>query len=1230
MSEEVGKNVILTNKGEIMDINYVSIGTDWSTDAYWRIPKGDQYYGCPGKGWVGHKGSCYLVVQEERDWNGANDYCHKEVAELATIKDENEQSFLFSQLPQGSYCFNKFHNNTMCDKWAEYGECERNPVWMATNCHLACKHCMHNCRDIHKSFKCLEWAKQGECARNPKWMLKNCAMSCGVCQGAPTRGYWIGLQSTGMDQSYRWSDHSEVTYTNWNTHQPLWFNLRPRSCVAMFVQNGQWNDGQCSDPLPGFICKRSKMLLSITTQSPFKEGCSMENGYGYGVYCYVYVKEQKSWVDAQKKCVSQGGTLAFVGDAYIQAFVASELQNQLQDYWIGLSVTNGNWSWDGYQIDDIRRTLLHLDRNVKVDEVTGGCFAMSAKKPIGLWKIHTNCSSELPSVCQVPRPGFTTTTPPTTVSSTEPLPPCEDTWQSYGQYCYKVSDEKQQWHVAREICIHYGGAMVTINDADENNAIARMIDEESWLGLHDTESEGVFVWEDGSPTLYTFWYRNEPNNAGAGEDCAAISPGDGYWNDLTCYIAKRYICKIPRGKSVNKDPPMINTFKACDESSPDDGWKVFGDYCYYLGNDEMLTWHDANANCLSKGSNLASVHSEEENRFLLSMVAHESDVCWIGFNDLDLDNRFSWSDESVVDFTSWASGQPNDIYGEKCVPIVFDGSWHDYPCNDRKPYICMKRKDAGTMTTMTPTKVVINGGCPEGFNHTFGNKCFYFNYDDKTYRDHAKDQCETIRGHLPSIHSENEKDFIALHVNGVSTSVWLGMQDLDTDGHFDWTDNSPLDYSNWAPNEPSSNHYDAYAHEPCVEMWTNGDNLGLWNDVKCSVSRGFLCSTFKDPSIPILSVCPDGYVLLKQICYMLITATQSWNQSLQSCSIDGAQMISIANPVDFLVLKVLLGSVDLTTEVWVGGTLNDNNLQWNDGSSPTVPARTSIPTGCLYSRNNILSSAECSENRVVICKIDNSISTTSSTTVVTTVTDPYTYTCRDKSWILYKNNCYTTVLELTSFPYTKCSDYGMALASINSADEEYNITTQILQRYSSERYHGHYPYFWIGLTLLTGNEPGDTWTDGSKLVYSNFDNDDRNKRQGCVYMVLYTQQWRVGSCMDKHFYICKGPADIAMVPSSTSQAENSTVSSTLTTTQFKLPHIHRSSKMDRVADDSGLTGGQIAGIIIGVIGLLVIIGSVVYIIKSWTFKKPPYNFASPSLGFDNALFHKNQENVDIN
>jgi mannose-binding lectin len=57
----------------------------------------------------------------------------------------------------------------------------------------------------------------------------------------------------------------------------------------------------------------------------------------------------------------------------------------------------------------------------------------------------------------------------------------------------------------------------------------------------------VFVWEDGSPTFYTSWNDNEPNNGGSGEDCALMRPIDGDWNDLSCFIPKQYICKIPRG-----------------------------------------------------------------------------------------------------------------------------------------------------------------------------------------------------------------------------------------------------------------------------------------------------------------------------------------------------------------------------------------------------------------------------------------------------------------------------------------------------------------------------------------------------------------------------------------------------------------------------------------------------------------------------------------------------------
>ncbi|XP_053408178.1 uncharacterized protein LOC123560994 isoform X2 [Mercenaria mercenaria] len=1240
-SDQVGNDVFLTYSGEIDDINYVSVGTAQYTDAYWKIPKGDKYYGCSGAGWLGYRDACFLVVEEKKDWNEANSYCHKEGAELASIADEQEQRFLFSQLPQDSYCFNSLQNDTKCNILAERGECERNPVWMATHCHLACKHCMHNCRDkYHSSPKCLEWTRLGECDKNPKWMIQNCAMSCGVCQGAPTRGYWIGLQSSGMDQSYRWSDRSNVRFTNWNSHQPLWFNLRPRSCVAMYIQNGKWNDGECSDPLSGFICKQAKMVLPITTQPPFEIGCSMENGYGYGAYCYVYVKEQKSWSDAQKNCNSLGGYLAYIGDAYIQAFVASELQNLLQDYWIGLYVTKGYWTWDGRL--KAKLTMTHFDKNVTVAEVRDGCFAMSTNKPVGLWKLYPDCSVTLPSICQVPREGFTTTSPTTTLSSTTPLPSCADTWQPYGQYCYKISDKAQQWHVAQKLCIHYGSSLVSIHDNLENTAVAEMAGQQDpfWIGLHDTEVEGVFIWDDGSPNDFDVWNTNEPNNANNGEDCAEILTVNKLWNDANCFKAKRYICKIPRGKAVNEELPTIDSFPACNENSPDDGWVTFGENCYFLGKEELLTWHAAKMYCSNKGSTLASVHSEEEQRFLSGLNSKTEYVSWIGFNDLDLDNRFSWSDGSVVDYTAWASGQPNDIWGgEKCVPIHNDGTWHDYPCNDRKPFICKKRKVGYTMTTIARTTKSMEGGCPSGFNYTFGNKCYLFSVDgDTTFWGDAKDRCEILGGHIISIHSEQEKDFIALNVYGISHGMWLGMQDLNDDRRFDWSDNSPLDYSNWAPNEPSSNVHDTFEKESCVEMWADENNLGFWNDVKCYASKGYICSAFKGSSLPVLeSQCPEGYMFLRKSCYKVLSTKQSWNQSLESCSNEGGHMISIVEVPDGLIIKVLL-AISGQDEVWIGGQSLEGNVQWNDGSNSPVTVPHTVRSGCLYSSGASWSSAPCRDNRASVCVINTELGTVSSTTSSTvkstlssTVATTHTFTCRNSSWLLYNGFCYTTVFDLKTFPNTKCSKYGMDLASINSAEENHKIIRWILKNRRSNSLY-MYPYFWIGLSLQTGNLPADRWTDGSSLVFSNIDRDKGGSKQGCVILKLFTGQWQVVSCTDKHFYVCKGPADVltTLTPPSTTftNVGNKTKNFTSTTRKVQLPQFADSEKLAK--EETGLSGGQVAGVVIGVLGLLVIIGVVVYILRSWTYKRPENTFEAPSLGFDNALFHKDQDSVDIN
>lgn len=44
----------------------------------------------------------------------------------------------------------------------------------------------------------------------------------------------------------------------------------------------------------------------------------------------------------------------------------------------------------------------------------------------------------------------------------------------------------------------------------------------------------------------------------------------------------------------------------------------------------------------------------------------------------------------------------------------------------------------------------------------------------------------------------------------ISTSVWLDLQDTNYDGLFEWSDNSRLDYTSWAPNEPSSDPHDTF------------------------------------------------------------------------------------------------------------------------------------------------------------------------------------------------------------------------------------------------------------------------------------------------------------------------------------------------------------------------------------------------------------------------------------
>nr|XP_054766904.1 echinoidin-like [Lytechinus pictus] len=147
-------------------------------------------------------------------------------------------------------------------------------------------------------------------------------------------------------------------------------------------------------------------------------------------------------------------------------------------------------------------------------------------------------------------------------------------------------------------------------------------------------------------------------------------------------------------------------------------------------------------------------------------------------------------------------------------------------------------------------------GCPPlwtGFN----DNCYrYFSSENMTHFD-AELACQTFTtpcgeetssssvGHLVSIHSQDEMDFISVMYEtlrskrpGLGTRVWIGLHDRALEDSPDWTDGTQYDYSNWAPGQPN----DQNGASDCV--YFSRHQLYKWNDIACTLSsrvEAYIC-----------------------------------------------------------------------------------------------------------------------------------------------------------------------------------------------------------------------------------------------------------------------------------------------------------------------------------------------------------------------------------------------------
>ncbi|KIH61363.1 lectin C-type domain protein [Ancylostoma duodenale] len=96
----------------------------------------------------------------------------------------------------------------------------------------------------------------------------------------------------------------------------------------------------------------------------------------------------------------------------------------------------------------------------------------------------------------------------------------------------------------------------------------------------------------------------------------------------------------------------------------------------------------------------------------------------------------------------------------------------------------------------------------------------YLSSDAKTFLE-AEEICKTKKGHLASIHSDEENEFVGTFIKKGAEKVWLGMA-IDQDKNMTWTDGSAVDFVNWFYVNADGTKCDVMASFPTVFAYEEG------------------------------------------------------------------------------------------------------------------------------------------------------------------------------------------------------------------------------------------------------------------------------------------------------------------------------------------------------------------------------------------------------------------------
>uniref|UniRef100_A0A3B4XF49 Mannose receptor, C type 1b n=1 Tax=Seriola lalandi dorsalis TaxID=1841481 RepID=A0A3B4XF49_SERLL len=728
---------------------------------------------------------------------------------------------------------------------------------------------------------------------------------------------WTGL-ILDPEHGWKWSNGRPYRYMKWDSGYPLPYPGHNCAIVDPTVQYS-WQSLPCTKKV-GYICYTKGP--EENPKQAVETGFCSSPWISYNGHCFHLNRTQKTWSEAQRECVLEGGDLVSIRNVEEQSFVISQLGYASTDeLWIGLNdrKTEGLFDWSDHST--VSFTSWEFGK-LAVSTDIKDCVLIRGEK--GNW-VDRVCDERHGFIC------MKRSASKPTGDEVEQDVGCKTGWRKHGSYCYFIGKETKTFDEAKDDCKSSDSYLADVSNGVDNAFLVSLVgmrpEKFFWLGLSNQKNTEEFVWNNTDIVRFTHWNAEMPGHR---QGCVAIKTGifSGLWDVLPCANKEKYICKhLAEGAVLTPTPSTLNPPKCADGWSP----VVLRNYCFKLFTEPSFkkrTWYEARDYCMTIGGDLLSIHSAVE-------LDIDGEV-WIGLSAPDPVTSFLF-----ISFQHWRYDAPNNKNNvEFCVEYQLywrriGESWNDVHCETYRGWLCQ------ILTVLKLNTNVNYNRSLDGWLEWKGNQ-YYLNSKLMAMED-ARHFCQQKHADLVTINSEAESVFLWKQISNSYWPYWIGLN-VDLDGTFTWMDGSPVEFQRWDEKQPDFQNND----ENCAIITSS---MGFWHDNNCGYEHRSICKRSGSspanatvaPTVPPRGGCPQNWKRFKSKVRGTIEFRRSFCMIAFISSFHDCSMMDPILTIE-KDCAVMTTDPNIGTGRWIAMSCNDTNgyvcLRNLDPSLPDSPEPT--------------------------------------------------------------------------------------------------------------------------------------------------------------------------------------------------------------------------------------------------------------------------------------------------